>query len=169
MATTGPFFVPTRSSLNKNIAHEIVTFQNTKTVPSKLLKKEVSTVNSTDEIDMKKARFEVYKFAQNSLHGEDKQKSKVELAIKLGAKRRKNKYKNYKVLKEEMEKELKEAEKNKELYNIPIKRRISTLKSKIIKGTLSRKRKIGSGILNTYGKVSYLLLLKFKLSYFLNV
>lgn len=150
-----PFFVPTRSSLGKNAAHQIVTFQsNKKSVSSK--SSELPKNDSSQIIDMKKARFEVYKFAQNSLHGEEKQKSKIELAIKLGAKPPKNKFKNYKLLKEEMKKELEEAEKKKELYNIPVKHRISAHKSKLNKGTLKRKRKIGSGILNTYGKVSCL-------------
>ncbi|XP_014280941.1 uncharacterized protein C1orf131 homolog [Halyomorpha halys] len=148
-----PFFVPTRSSVGKSSDHQLVTFNSyQRSMPSK--NNEIQKQESSQSIEMKKTRFEIYKFAQKALHGEERNKNKIQLAIKLGAKPPKNTYKNYKNLKEEIKKELEEAEKKKELYNISVKHRVSMHKSKLNKGALKRKRKIGSGILNMYGKVT---------------
>ncbi|GLV31091.1 hypothetical protein CBL_12164 [Carabus blaptoides fortunei] len=50
------------------------------------------------EVDMKRARHEVLKFGMSGFDPEKKEEAKVKLAITLGAKPPKNKYKNYKQL-----------------------------------------------------------------------
>jgi hypothetical protein len=102
---------------------------------------------------MKKTRFEIYKFAQTGLRSEEKQKSKLELAIALGAKPAKNKYTNYKELLKE-KKEL--AAQNKEKNHLKsINRQFNaTHKTGSKKAALAQKRRNASGILNIYGKVS---------------
>lgn len=158
MSESDPFFVPTRSSKAKKSSHEVIIYESQKKKESnnnntKELRQQRPSTTNGEEITMKKARFEVYKFAHSALSAPDKQKSNIELAIKLGAKPPKNKYMNYRLLKENKKKEIEEAKLKNELYNIPIHTRISEHKSKLNKGTLRRKRKIGSGILNVYGKV----------------
>lgn len=173
MTETDPFFVPTRSSrLNKLHSHEVIMHNSENKKVPQILNGESDnrarpTTSKTEELSMKKVRFEVFKFAQSALSAPDKQKSKIELAIKLGAKPPKNKYKNYKQLKEDKVKELQEAKRNNELYNIPIQTRIPAYKLKLNKGTLRCKRRIGSGILNVYGKVSITINIRgyFKLSH----
>ncbi|KAJ9582043.1 hypothetical protein L9F63_003626 [Diploptera punctata] len=65
--------------------------------------------STTDkEIDMKKARFEVFKFAMSGLKSTEKQKAKEDLAIQLGAKPFKNKGYNYKEYKQMKEKQRKD-------------------------------------------------------------
>lgn len=109
---------------------------------------------NVEEVVMKKARFEVYKFAQTGLSNVERQKSQFDLALKLGAIPRKNKAINYKVLKEEKQAKKKaeydmmtQMEKN---IKPRAKRKIKDTKSK-----LHRKRNFGAGILKTYGEVSF--------------
>uniref|UniRef100_T1HIG8 BBSome complex member BBS5 PH domain-containing protein n=1 Tax=Rhodnius prolixus TaxID=13249 RepID=T1HIG8_RHOPR len=109
---------------------------------------------NVEEVVMKKARFEVYKFAQTGLSNVERQKSQFDLALKLGAIPRKNKAINYKVLKEEKQAKKKaeydmmtQMEKN---IKPRAKRKIKDTKSK-----LHRKRNFGAGILKTYGEVYF--------------
>ncbi|KAK5650913.1 hypothetical protein RI129_001942 [Pyrocoelia pectoralis] len=103
-------FIPTKSSmLNKdcNKDFESVTFTSYK----KKIKPTTSTSSPTskskknDFFDVKKARYEVLKFGISGFEQHKKEEAKIRLAIKLGAKPPKNKYKNYKALLEERKKE----------------------------------------------------------------
>lgn len=57
--------------------------------------------NKSDELDMKKVRHEVFNFGISGYDFKDRQKAKIALAVKLGAKPPKNLYKNYKELQAE--------------------------------------------------------------------
>lgn len=105
-----------------------------------------------EEIIMKKARFEVYKFAQSGLTNAERQKSQFDLAIKLGAIPRKNKAINYKILKEGRQAKRKAENDRVTLLEKNIKPKAKH-KKKDPKSNLHKKRKVGSGILKTYGKV----------------
>ncbi|KAB0799208.1 hypothetical protein PPYR_07088 [Photinus pyralis] len=103
-------FIPTKSSIinsNCNKDFESVTFtsykkkqKQTSSSSSPTTKNEKSNV-----FDIKKARYEVLKFGISGLDHNKKQEAQIRLAIKLGAKPPKNKYKNYKELLEERKKE----------------------------------------------------------------
>uniref|UniRef100_A0A0A9VWS1 Uncharacterized protein n=2 Tax=Lygus hesperus TaxID=30085 RepID=A0A0A9VWS1_LYGHE len=94
-----PYFVPTRSSkILKETAHEVTVHVEQKRVDSFKPKKK-STGDAENGLDMKQARFEVYKFAQSGLPNAQRQKNQKELALKLGAVPPKNKAVNYKILK----------------------------------------------------------------------
>ncbi|XP_047350919.1 uncharacterized protein C1orf131 [Vespa velutina] len=96
------------------------------------------------ELEMKKARYDVIKFGISGFESSKAKEAKVELAIRLGAKPPKNKSLNYKVLKDERKKEA-EAAKNKEP--------ISGLSKSLMKHKSRTKQKKNSGILGMYGKV----------------
>lgn len=110
--------------------------------------------NLSAGIDMKKARFEVYKFSKSDLNFSNRQSSNVELAIQLGAKPPKNKFINYKTLLEQKKVELDLKDKKKFCEKIN-----QSFRSKILskKGNSSRSSKVNSkaqqGILGVYGKV----------------
>ncbi|KAI4483271.1 hypothetical protein M0804_008326 [Polistes exclamans] len=95
------------------------------------------------ELEMKRARYDVIKFGISGFKSSKAKKAKVELAIKLGAKPPKNPSLNYKVLKDKRKKEAKH--KNKEP--------ISGLNKSLIKHKSRNKFKKNSGILGMYGKV----------------
>lgn len=54
-----------------------------------------------DGLDMKRIKHEVFNFGLSGYNFQDRQKAKIALAVKLGAKPPKNAYKNYKDLQEE--------------------------------------------------------------------
>lgn len=154
-------FIPTKSSLLRRQGlsnFEVV-------VHEKYKKKKVENqVNDSlhpekkimTEIDMKKARFEVYKFSKSKLNFSNKQKSNMELAIQLGAIPPKRKGKNYKELKIERLKQ-KEMEKEDDYLKV-IQRNATELKRKSnTKPKMSNFKKKCDGILEVYGKVSLLI------------
>ncbi|XP_015181345.1 PREDICTED: uncharacterized protein C1orf131 homolog [Polistes dominula] len=96
------------------------------------------------ELEMKRARYDVIKFGISGFKSAKAKEAKVELAIKLGAKPPKNPNLNYKVLKE---KRKKEAARHKK------KEPISGLNKSLIKHKSRNKLKKNSGILGMYGKV----------------
>nr|CAD7203590.1 unnamed protein product [Timema douglasi] len=107
-----------------------------------------------DVIDMKRVRYEVFKFAMSGYNPEKKEEAKVSLAIKLGARPPKNKYHNYK--------ELKKMKEDKEKESIDRLKLIKAGKDskgksndKGLKRLTHRKRRAQkSGILDPYGKVT---------------
>jgi hypothetical protein len=85
--------IPTLATRGSTAVHqpEIVTFVSHKK-KNKAEKQEPSEDKSleTEEISMKQARFEVFKFGLNALSKKDRTEAKVALAIRLGAKPPKN-------------------------------------------------------------------------------
>lgn len=116
---------------------------------------ELSKIPETqkEEVDMKKARYEVFKFAMSGLKADQKQEAKEALAIQLGAKPPRNKCYNYKEYKQMKEKQRKEQLQQQTLLSV------GKTKSgnPVFKGN---KKKIGhrkiktkkDGILDPYGK-----------------
>ncbi|XP_073984791.1 uncharacterized protein isoform X2 [Rhodnius prolixus] len=142
------YFVPSKCCPTSS-SHEVHEFKKKDSKGKSLANEERENV---EEVVMKKARFEVYKFAQTGLSNVERQKSQFDLALKLGAIPRKNKAINYKVLKEEKQAKKKaeydmmtQMEKN---IKPRAKRKIKDTKSK-----LHRKRNFGAGILKTYGEL----------------
>lgn len=104
----------------------------------------------TKEMDMKKVRFEVFKFGMSGFKPEKKEEVKVALAIKLGAKPPKNKgynYKEHKLIKEKQLKEQLEQQKLRAVGKTKTGRPVTKGKKKFV----NRKGK-QSGILDPYGK-----------------
>ncbi|XP_074113367.1 uncharacterized protein LOC141536618 [Cotesia typhae] len=99
------------------------------------------------EKQMKRLRWEVLKFGSSGLAGTDKKKSKVALAISLGAKPPKNRRMNYKNLKLKKSKEKEEAAKEKSEHQ-------SGLTHSLKKTTKKKRVQKDKGILGVYGKVS---------------
>jgi GTP cyclohydrolase FolE2 len=148
--------VPTRCSTLQNVdAHDIqvVVHKNKKTginvgraYVDKLKDKKVQT----KDLDMKKVRYEVFKFGMSGFKPEKKEEVKVALAIKLGAKPPKNKGYNYKELKLMKEKQLKEQLEQQKLLAVG-KTKTGRPVAKGKKKFVNRKGK-QSGILDPYGK-----------------
>ncbi|XP_033328039.2 uncharacterized protein LOC117221304 [Megalopta genalis] len=157
-------FIPTRGSKIKKDAMKefvVVNFKAAKKKAKKAvdseIKREISRFNDGDkdidpkrkqEIEMKRVRYEVMKFGMSGFEKVNADKAKVQLAINLGAKPRKNRGINYKILKEQKKRE-EELPKNGEHVSGLEK---SMIKHKTAK-TIKTKRK-DSGILDVYGKVN---------------
>ncbi|PNF41886.1 hypothetical protein B7P43_G15547 [Cryptotermes secundus] len=104
------------------------------------------------EMDMKKVRYEVFKFGMSGFKAEKKEEVKVALAIKLGAKPPKHKYYNYKEYKCIKEKQLKEQSEQRKLLAVG-KTKTGKPSTKGKKKIMRRKRdKHKDGILDPYGK-----------------
>jgi len=148
--------VPTRCSKLQNIDSskiKVVVHKNKKTAINvrrapvdELKNKKIET----KEMDMKKVRFEVFKFGMSGFKTEKKEEVKVALAIKLGAKPPKNKVYNYKEYKLIKEKQLKEQLEQKKLLAVG-KTKTGRPVTKGKKKFVNRKGK-QSGILDPYGK-----------------
>lgn len=105
-----------------------------------------------NNIDMKRFRHEIIKFGMSGLDQQKKEEAKIHLAVKLGARPPKNKYKNYKLLKAEKKNE---AESHKEKLMIQQIGKNKVGKSTAVKKTRNQKHKRKKiSILDTYGKVS---------------
>lgn len=140
---TSDFKVVVHNNLRKNLAKKAhVSLTDGKTL--------------TSEFDMKKTRFEIYKFSKSNLNFSSRQKSNVDLAIQLGAKPPKNKAKNYKELK--VDKQMEAEKKNETSF---LKQISSNFRTKNTRKLRSRATKFikhrdqDQGILNTYGKVCF--------------
>ncbi|KAL1138759.1 hypothetical protein AAG570_008821 [Ranatra chinensis] len=107
---------------------------------------------------MKRARFEVYKFAQSCLGASEKHQSNVELAVKLGARPPKKKSVNYKEL-IKINKSTLEENKKQDIIVRMGKQFTTKGKKETKKQSLKRKKRVGDGILNVYGKVGNFLFL----------
>jgi hypothetical protein len=104
------------------------------------------------EMDMKKVRYEVFKFGMSGFKAEKKEEVKVALAIRLGAKPPKNKCYNYKEYKLMKEKQLKEQSEQQKLLAIG-KTKTGKPSTKHKKTFVSGKGKRNKdGILDPYGK-----------------
>ncbi|KAG8259550.1 Bardet-Biedl syndrome 5 protein [Homalodisca vitripennis] len=158
MMTTGvEGLVITKSSQLKKQAHnfELVSFSKHKKNKLKNDSDELRNITKDPvSVDMKKARFEVYKFSKSDLNFSNRQKSNVDLAIQLGARPPKNEAKNYKKLKEEKREEavikeetkyFKEISRN---FKMKMDNRAKTPHHKLTKSKQN-------GILNAYGKYTH--------------
>ncbi|XP_026462004.1 uncharacterized protein C1orf131 homolog [Ctenocephalides felis] len=103
------------------------------------------------EIDMKKARFEIMKFGISGFDTKKKEEAKVQLAIKLGAKPPKNKYKNYKELISEKKKNQAVLEKEKNLQQLG--KNVFGLSNAKGKSFERKRKKERGGLLEVYGTV----------------
>lgn len=109
------------------------------------VKKSSVELRREQEKEMKKARYDVIKLAMSGFDKKKARKTKMELAIQLGAAPPKNKKTNYKKLKERRKTD---AEKMKK------EEHISGFTSSLLKPKLKKVRRKDSGILGVYGKVS---------------
>lgn len=96
------------------------------------------------ELEMKRARYDVIKFGISGFESAKAKEAKVALAIKLGAKPPKKPGLNYKVLKDERKKEAIAAKEQEP---------VSGLSKSMVKHKNRKKQKKNSGILGLYGKV----------------
>lgn len=151
-------FVATKSSQMKKQPHDFKVVvhnnykkkQTSKTTDSKPEEKEPSP------LDMKKTRFEIYKFSKSDLSFSNRQKSNVELAIQLGAKPPKNVAKNYKQLIEEKRNEASKKKEENFMKQISINyRSMMADKKKKNSNKMLKPKSNQQGILGIYGKVSF--------------
>lgn len=102
------------------------------------------------QLEMKRARYDVIKFGMSGFDKKEALKAKMSLAISLGAKPPRNRRLNYKDLKNERA-EQKEKSRKLESHSSGVDQSIHRLES----GTKNRIRKAkDSNILKTYGKVA---------------
>jgi len=153
-------FIPTRGSqLKKNATNDYISInyeapkkkiksddldkkEKLKNVKQKLTPAELK---EKQEKEMKKARFDIIKFGMSNFEKAEARKTKIELAISLGAVRpKKNRKMNYNILKTRQKNK---KEKEKEEYISGFKNSLVKSKSKIIRC------KKDSGILGVYGKI----------------
>ncbi|KAJ3665860.1 hypothetical protein Zmor_001326 [Zophobas morio] len=149
-------FIPTRGSSKKpgSITNfQSVTYESYKAKKHHEAKAQIETSKQTkvSEFNIKKARHEVVKFGMGGFDPQKKEEAKIQLAIKLGAKPPKNKYKNYRLLKEDRAKQ-KDEEKQKSQFQQLGKNLLgkSTAKKK---GFDRKRKKTKGGLLDVYGKV----------------
>jgi hypothetical protein len=117
---------------------------------------EVETSNDKElktELNMKRTRFEVMKFAMAGYKAKDKEDAKVALAIELGAIPPKNKYINYKEIITQRKQEKFETEEAEKLQALGKKKKKSKLDAQFAGRGRGRGRGRG-GILGQYGRVS---------------
>ncbi|GJQ88254.1 hypothetical protein Trydic_g13242 [Trypoxylus dichotomus] len=152
-------FIPTRGSKRRNIEEIDFNFtihQSYKPKKRQTLcdvedeKSKKAIPETVNEIDMKRARFEVIKFGMSGFDKQRKEKAKVQLAVKLGAKPPKQKYKNYKVILKTKKIEKNQEAKLKQKQQQP---KAQNMKISTFKKDIDKKRKQEKGILNIYGKV----------------
>lgn len=155
-------FVPTKCSALKNIAvqYKEITFTNpakkkkTESVNNSLEKDEKPNLNN-QVIDMKRARYEVLKFAKSNVKSSNKQKTDRQLALELGAKPLRRKPIPYKEL---LAKKQKRREKNKRKEDLKKLTQVFNGKSILNNRKKSKPvKKNKSGILDIYGKVTYII------------
>lgn len=152
-------FIPTRCSTLKNSA---VPYQEVVYVdPSKRKRNEPRSKSTfsaegdtsfvkNQELDMKRARFEIFKFAKKNAKNISKKQTDIELAIKLGARGLRNKkYTNYKEMLAKKQKKKIKKERNSELKKINEKFNGKSLKKK--RKFKKRKKR---DVLDAYGQVS---------------
>lgn len=104
MASTELNLIPTRAALAKKSQSldqfKCTTFESYKPKQKSLTDKKSNLVDAAlkNIFDIKRAKHEVFTFGTSGLESKDKEVAKIALAVKLGAKPPKNKYKNYKDL-----------------------------------------------------------------------
>lgn len=150
--------VPTRCSALKNVEASslqvIVHERKQKHVERKPVYTDKLKYDKVEkrEMDMKKVRYEVFKFGMSGFKAEKKEEVKVALAIRLGANPPKNKccnYKEYKLMKEKQLKELSERRKLLAVGKTKTGKPNTKGKKKFISG---KGKKNKDGILDPYGK-----------------
>ncbi|KRT78912.1 hypothetical protein AMK59_7454, partial [Oryctes borbonicus] len=150
-------FIPTRGSKKKKdeeIDFSFIVHQSYKPKEKQVplhpqpAKSKDAISEATDEINMKRARFEIIKFGMSGFNKQKKVEAKVQLAIKLGAKPPKQKYKNYKdVLKEKRKERIKEEKRKLKLQQ----GRSQITQISAYKKHMDKRRKKEKGILDIYG------------------
>lgn len=111
-----------------------------------------------DEIDMKRVRNEVFNFGISGYDFKDREKAKVALAVKLGAKPPKNEYKNYKQLQSEKKEE--KAKREEEAYIRTVGKNSKGMAAvscnKLVNRFTKKKKSTNTvgGIMQHYGKVN---------------
>ncbi|CAH0553338.1 unnamed protein product [Brassicogethes aeneus] len=151
-------FIPTRASLAKKNACkevEVVTFESYKPKEKKENDKKYAIYEDDfngEEFNIKQAKHEVMQFGMSGFTSKRKEAAKLQLAIKLGAKPPKSKYKNYKELLVEKKREKNRESKVNKFQQLGK----NSVGKSIAKGkSFDRKRKKGKdGILDIYGKVT---------------
>uniref|UniRef100_A0A6M2DD17 Uncharacterized protein n=1 Tax=Xenopsylla cheopis TaxID=163159 RepID=A0A6M2DD17_XENCH len=148
--------VPTKSSrLKSTSTFNVTVFESQKEKSSKnVLKnsqKVLDDIPERKEIDMKRARFEIMKFGISGFDSKKKEEAKVQLAIKLGAKPAKNKYKNYKELIADKKKQQAALDKEKKLQQLG--KTVFGLSNAKGKSFERKRKKERGGLLDVYGVV----------------
>ncbi|XP_012275445.1 uncharacterized protein C1orf131 homolog [Orussus abietinus] len=96
------------------------------------------------DLEMKRARYDVIKFGMSGFAKAKAQEAKIALAVSLGAKPPKNRQTNYKILKAERYKAKLKAQKA---------QAVSGLKNSLVKPKSRQRSRKEGGILGLYGKV----------------
>ncbi|PSN46373.1 hypothetical protein C0J52_05727 [Blattella germanica] len=149
--------IPTKcSAINKKTVSNfevVVHHKKTKKADKRTLEDEdtIDPKTEKNEIDMKKARYDVFKFGMSGLRPDKKEEAKVSLAVQLGAKPRRNKRYNYKEYKELKDQQRQEQLEQKRLLLME-KAKSGKHKMKGKKKPLQGKTKKKSGILDMYGR-----------------
>lgn len=150
-------FIPTKSSQKRKTPTDfkVITYESHKPKQKKpkIADKEIETTDDrtqTNEFDMKKSRYEVLKFGMSGFDPEKKEEAKIQLAIKLGAKPPKNKYKNYKQLQTEKKQQQIDEKRRQEFQQLGK----NQLGKSNAKGKFFKKKKEKAGLLEKYGKAS---------------
>ncbi|XP_044757244.1 uncharacterized protein C1orf131 [Coccinella septempunctata] len=148
--------VPTKASLEKGVQKvEEVTFVSykPKKKSERVQENQQNEESDTNYFNIKKAKNEMIKFALSDLEGKEKRNAMMQLAIKLGAKPPRRKFRNYKSLIEERKKEKAEEETKEYLRKIGK----NSIGESIAKTNLAKKNKKkfkkSVDILDIYGKV----------------
>ncbi|KAF5286403.1 hypothetical protein FQA39_LY16323 [Lamprigera yunnana] len=149
-------FIPTKSSIlhnNSTENFEFVTYSCYKKKDKEKMNLNVKESKNAQsaEFNVKKARHEIFKFGMSGFDDKKKREAKIQLAIKLGAKAPKSKYKNYKLLLDEKKKQKLTYKQNLEFRQMG-KNDVGESLSKTKK--FSHRRKILKGnLLDAYGTV----------------
>jgi len=102
--------------------------------------------NNNKEITLKDARFEVFKLGVSGMDKKSREEANTALAIKLGAKPSKNKFVEYKQLKEDrtQEKEEKRLQEEERLHSMEGVKKSSNKNNSTLKKSTNKKKKKGS-------------------------
>ncbi|XP_043476878.1 uncharacterized protein C1orf131 homolog [Leptopilina heterotoma] len=130
----------------KQKSSEIKSSSSLKIIDNSVEEKDDMDPRRKQELEMKRARFEVMKFGMSGLKKTKAKEAKIALAISLGARPPKNRRRNYKeILKEKEIEKIKESKRKTKTY--------SGVNDSLKKRKTRRKVKKDSGILGVYGTV----------------
>lgn len=174
MSEVDPYFVPTKTSIAGSSTYTCVVHELSrsklnvdKIISDSPTEQNKTPVNEADRsnfkreqnAEMKRLRFDVYKFARTGMKAKDKFTADKELAIRLGAERPKRSGKNYVDLKNEVTERRKAVAALKAnpsvSVNVSLHDPYKTNFSLTKKMRIERKKGNIGGMLNDYGKVKY--------------
>lgn len=119
---SGSKVIETLATKVRSVAPEVIVYNDPRKRKKKPSVKEVQPAkrsdSPSDEVSMKQARFDVFKFAVSGMDRNSKQDAQIAHAIRLGAKPPKNKCYNYAEFKDLRKKEKEEAAHRKEMERI---------------------------------------------------